>query len=273
MKNIGQFFFIVTFVCTTAMAEEWKLIWSDEFDTPGLADSGKWSYEAGKIRNREAQYYTDARKENARIEDGCLVIESRKEDYQDAQYTSASLHTWKKVHVLYGRIEVRAQIPTGRGMWPAIWMLGINRNEVRWPECGEIDIMENVGFDPDIIQANVHTKDFNHIKGNGRGGKIKVEEPYNGFHIYAIDWFPDRIDFFYDSTKYFTIKNDGTGKGSWPFDAEHYLILNSAIGGAWGGQKGIDDSIFPQLFKIDYVRIYQHVTEKGETGSVQTFKP
>lgn len=269
MRSLGTFVFIMICACSSAKADEWKLIWSDEFDTTGLVDFSKWSYEVGKIRNRESQYYTEARKENARIEEGCLVIESRKEDYQDAQYTSASVHTQNKVHFLYGRIEIRAQIPTGRGMWPAIWMLGMNHGTVRWPECGEIDIMENVGFDPDVIHANVHTKDFNHNKGNGRGNQIKAEAPYQDFHIYTIEWFPDRIDFYFDNSKYFTIKNDGTGKGSWPFDEPHYLILNSAIGGAWGGQKGIDDSIFPQLFKIDYVRVYKQISENTETGSVQ----
>ncbi len=268
-KTVVMLFYLVICVAETN-ANEWQLIWSDEFNKPGLADPAKWSYEVGKIRNNEAQYYTKARKENARVEDGCLVIESKKEDYKGAKYTSASLHTWGKAHVLYGRVEVRAKIPTGRGMWPAIWMLGVNRNEVGWPECGEIDILENVGFNPDVIHANVHTEKYNHTKGTGRGDKIKADAPYEDFHIYAIEWFPDRIDFFYDDQKYFSVNNDGGGKASWPFDAEHYLILNAAIGGAWGGKEGIDDSIFPQIYKIDYVRVYKQVTENGEVGSVRT---
>ncbi|MBN1818816.1 MAG: DUF3472 domain-containing protein, partial [Sedimentisphaerales bacterium] len=134
---------------------QWKLTWGDEFDYTGLPNADKWDYEVGFIRNQEKQYYTKARAENARVEDGMLIIEGRKEKYDRADYTSASIHTWGKQHFLYGRIEVRAKLPTGRGTWPAIWMLGINRRELGWPACGEIDIMENVGFDPDTIHANI----------------------------------------------------------------------------------------------------------------------
>jgi beta-glucanase (GH16 family) len=234
-----------------------RLVWSDEFDVPGLPDSAKWSYEEGFVRNKEAQFYTQARPENARVEGGCLVIESRKEPWGKADYTSASLHTLGKASWTYGRIEVRAQLPTGRGMWPAIWLLGVNRSEVRWPACGEIDIMENVGFDPDRICANIHTKAYNHVKKTNKGSSLAVPKPYEAFHVYAIEWTPERIDFFVDTTKYFTFQNEGTGKDAWPYDLPHYLILNTAIGGSWGGENGIDDSIFPQRFWIDYVRVYQ----------------
>ncbi|MBD3265573.1 family 16 glycosylhydrolase [bacterium] len=269
MQKTIFFTCLLLLACTSSFAEEWKLTWAEEFEKPGLANPTSWSYEVGKIRNHEAQYYTKARKENALVEDGCLVITSRKEKYKGANYTSASLHTKNKVHFLYGRIEVRAKIPTGRGMWPAIWMLGTNIGQVGWPECGEIDILENVGYDPNIIHANVHSEAFNHTKGNGRGDKIEAEAPYKDFHIYAIEWHPDKIDFFFDQKKYFTVKDNGGGKPSWPFDAEHYLILNAAIGGSWGGKKGIDDSIFPQQYKIDYVRVYKKVAGNDEIGSVR----
>lgn len=236
---------------------EWKLVWSDEFESDGLPDPKKWSYEVGLVRNREAQYYTKARKENARVEGGVLVIESRKEKFEKAEYTSASVHTKGKGEWLYGRIEVRAKLPTGRGMWPAIWMLGVNIGEVGWPRCGEIDIMENVGFDPDTIHANVHTQSYNHVKGTAKGSRTKIEKPYEGFHVYAIEWFEDRIDFYVDGKRYFTFQNEGTGEAVWPFARPHYLILNAAVGGAWGGQKGIDDGIFPQKYLIDYVRVYE----------------
>jgi len=237
--------------------EQWELAWSEEFNYEGLADEDKWNYETGFVRNREKQYYTKARSENARVEDGCLIIESRKEEYEKGQYTSASLHTWHKAQWLYGRIEVRAKLPTGRGMWPAIWMLGTNRDTVGWPACGEIDIMENVGFDPDVICANAHTKAYNHVKRTNKGSKIRGERPYEQYHIYAIEWHEDRIDFFFDDEKYFTFENEGTGNDVWPFDKPHYLILNAAIGGTWGGQKGIDDAIFPQKYYIDYVRVFK----------------
>lgn len=246
-----------------AQSQDWQLVWSDEFNTPGLPDAAKWDYEVGFIRNQEKQYYTKARAENARVEEGMLVIESRKEKFQNAEYTSASLHTANSATWKYGRIEVRAKLPTGKGMWPAIWMLGMNRKQVGWPKCGEIDIMENVGYDPNVIHANIHTEKYNHVKKSNKGNKITVEKPYADFHVYAIEWFPDRIDFFVDSNKYFSFANEGEGASGWPFDQNFYLILNAAIGGSWGGQQGIDDAIFPQKYFIDYVRVYQQ-TAKAE---------
>ena len=235
----------------------WEQVWADEFNYEGLPDNNKWNYETGFVRNREKQYYTKARPENARVENGTLIIESRKEQYEKGQYTSASLHTWHKAEWLYGRIEVRTKLPTGKGMWPAIWMLGTNRNKVGWPACGEIDIMENVGYDPDTICANIHTRAYNHVKKTNKGSKIKAEKPYEQFHIYAIEWNEDRLDFFLDDEKYFTFNNEGTGNDAWPFNKPHYLILNAAIGGSWGGGKGIDDTIFPQKYYIDYVRVFR----------------
>ena len=239
-----------------AAAGEWSLVWSDEFDVEGLPDEARWTYEEGLIRNEEAQYYT-RRAENARVEDGTLVIEARRERYESAEYTSASLTTQGKASWRYGRIEVRAKLPTGRGMWPAIWMLGTNIDEVGWPECGEIDIMENVGFDPDRIHGNVHTEAFNHVLGTNKGASIELPRPHEDFHVYAVEWYPSHIDFFVDEVQYFSFQNTGGGVSEWPFDQPHYLIINAAIGGGWGGQQGIDDSIFPQRYYIDYVRVYE----------------
>ncbi len=239
----------------------YRLVWADEFDTPGLPDPVRWNYERGMIRNNEAQFYTVERRENARIEDGVLIIEARREDWsQDgktARYTSASITTECRQYWRYGRIEVRAKLPTGRGTWPAIWMLGQNIGKVGWPKCGEIDIMENVGFDPDVIHANIHTDAYNHVKGTNKGDRITIKAPYDDFHVYAVDWSPKRITMSVDGKSYFTYENEGTGEAVWPFDQPFYLILNLAIGGSWGGQKGIDDAIFPQRFEIDYVRVYQ----------------
>lgn len=236
---------------------EWVLVWEDHFDVDGLPDPAVWNYEEGYIRNNEAQYYTRSRLENARIENGYLIIEARKDNWEGKPITSASLHTYGKKSMLYGRIEVRAKLPTGVGTWPAIWMLGNSHQEgIRWPACGEIDIMENVGFDPQVIHANVHTKAYNHSIGTAKGNSIKAEKPWENFHVYAVEWYEDRMEFFFDDERYFVFENEGTGPDVWPFDKPHYLILNLAIGGGWGGQKGIDENIFPQKYYIDYVRVY-----------------
>lgn len=260
----------------SAGAGDWKLVWSDEFDKPGQPDPAKWNYEEGFIRNNEAQYYTRARPENARVENGMLVIEARKERFANpryqpgtpesarggrgrefAEYTSASLTTRGKASWTYGRIEVRAKLPPGRGTWPAIWMLGTNSAQVGWPAGGEIDIMEFVGFDPGIIHANIHTRKYNHVKKTGKGSQITITDASEAFHVYALEWDAQHLDFFVDDHKYFTYTNEGSGVDAWPYDKDQYLILNLAIGGAWGGAKGIDETCFPQRYYIDYVRVYQ----------------
>lgn len=263
-------------IAATAGAGEWKLVWNDEFDRPGLPDPARWSYETGYLRNHEKQFYTRDRRENARVEGGMLIIEARKERYpipassaaagrrqrqgsagEFAEYTSASLTTHGKAAWTHGRIEVRAKLPAGRGTWPAIWTLGTDIGEAGWPACGEIDIMEHVGFDPGTIHANVHTAKYNHVKKTNKGDRTTVADASEAFHVYAIEWDAKTIAFFVDDRKYFTYTNEGSGREAWPFDREQYLILNLAIGGDWGGQKGIDDRIFPQRYTIDYVRVYQ----------------
>ena len=203
--------------------------------------------------------------ENARVEDGTLIIEARKDGDTvpgaDRGYTSASLVTKDTATWTYGRIEVRAKLPQGVGTWPAIWTLGVNIDEVGWPACGEIDIMEHVGFAPGLLHGTVHTEAYNHVKGTARGGSLYRPDPYEDFHIYAVEWFEDHIDFYIDEYKYFTFKNENAGVDAWPYDAPQYLILNLAIGGSWGGQQGVDDSIFPQPYFIDYVRVFS--TPKG----------
>ena len=254
---------------------EWELVWSDEFDQDGAPDPRKWTYEEGFVRNREAQYYTVDRRENARVEKGNLVLEARKEHYVSpgtgrggkpvtAEYTSASLTTANSASWTYGRIEVRARIPEGRGTWPAVWMLGTNMPQVGWPRCGEIDILENVGFDPNGIHTTVHTEAYNHTKGTGKGRRTERPKPSSAFHVYAIEWTKEKIDFFFDTDKLFTVENEGKGEAAWPFDKPQYLLLNFAVGGEWGGQKGIDESIFPQQFLVDYVRVYRAAGAKQE---------
>jgi beta-glucanase (GH16 family) len=227
--------------------------WQDEFDRDGLPDATRWDYEVGLIRNNERQYYTRSRSENARVENGLLIIEARREPFQGADYTSASLTS--RANWTYGRFDVRARLPKGRGTWPAIWMLGTNIRQVGWPECGEIDIMEHVGFDPGRIHANIHTKAYNHVLGTNKGTSIVVSSPDGEFHVYSATWTPDRLSFFVDNQRYFTFAKEAGGTAVWPFDQPQYLILNLAIGGSWGGQRGIDDTAFPARFEIDYVRV------------------
>jgi beta-glucanase (GH16 family) len=233
-------------------------VWSDEFDYAGLPNPLKWGYEVKYVRNKELQYYTKARLENARVEKGFLIIETRKESSPEYNYTSASLITKNKAMWVYGRIEVRARLPTGKGMWPAVFMFGSDVDGVGWPACGEIDIMENVGFDPNVVHGNAHTNIYNGRLGTNKGSSIRLDKPYEDFHVYAIEWFKDRIDFFVDDKKYFTFENEGANWEKWPFDKKHYLIINAAFGGTWGGKFGVDDTILPQKFYIDYVRVYRN---------------
>jgi beta-glucanase (GH16 family) len=241
---------------TTAVPAGWTLVFADEFETPGALDPAKWAYEIGYVRNDERQYYT-SRPENARAEGGSLLIEARKEAYHGYGYTSASVNTRGRFEFQYGRVEARAKLPTGNGPWPALWMLGTNIDTVGWPACGEIDIMENVGFDPPRIHGSVHTAAYNHTIGTQKTADVTVASPWKDFHVYAMEWYADHIDTFVDGQKYFTFTNEGTGSRAWPFDKPQYLLVNLAIGGSWGGQKGVDDSRFPHRYLVDYVRIYQ----------------
>lgn len=234
---------------------DWELSWSEEFNVSGSPAVDKWDYEIGHIRNRELQYYTSAR-ENVWVEEGVCTITARVEAADSI--TSASINTRGKQEFLYGRMEVRAQIPSALGTWPAIWMLGTNMGEVGWPACGEIDIMEHVGYDPSVIHANIHTDDYNHTIGTGKGNHIEMADPWSDFHVYAVEWFENRLDFFMDDSLYFSFENDMTGNNAtWPFDKPHYLLINLAYGGGWGGRQGVDPSQLPVDYKIDYVRYYQ----------------
>ena len=233
--------------------QEKTLVWSDEFDYEGLPDKSKWNYEEGFVRNKEPQYYTVERPENAYVTGGNLIITALKEDFKGGKYTSASINTRGKFEFQKGRVEVRAKLPSGSGVWPAIWTLGANRNKVSWPQSGEIDIMEYWGHNPNSIHANVHTGDYNHTKGTGRGGNIIFEEPWKDFHIFAVEWYDDRLDFFFDDTLYYSCPKKGEGPGEWPFDAPQYLLINLAL---ISRLSDIHDSIFPAKYLIDYVRIY-----------------
>jgi beta-glucanase (GH16 family) len=245
----------------------WQLVWADEFDYGNIPDPARWSYEKGYIRNREAQYYTANRAENARIEDGCLVIEARADSLpvnngKVAKITSAAIETRDHLSWKYGRVEVRAKIPVGKGTWPAIWMMPQDRS-AGWPACGEIDIMENVGFQPDVIHQTIHTQAANHVKHNSHGTTTRVSRLADDFHVYAMQWDESSVQMFIDGKQTFEFqKPAGAGPDVWPFDKPFYVILNVAIGGAWGGQRGIDPAIFPCRMLVDYVRVYQR--ESGQ---------
>jgi beta-glucanase (GH16 family) len=237
-------------------AQTWQLVWNDEFNYTGLPDSTKWDYEVGAVRNSELQYYTRARIDNASVSGGSLDIVGRRESYQGMGYTAASIITKGISSWTCGRIEVRAKVPGGRGTWPAIWMLGDNIDQVGWPRCGEIDIMEYVGFDANRIYGTVHYATDAAGTHGSSGASVVVNAPYDAYHVYAIEWFADRIDIYVDAVKYHTYTNDNSGGPRWPFDKPFYLLINLAIGGSWGGQQGIDTTIFPIHYPIDYARVY-----------------
>lgn len=244
-------------------ANKWKMVWSDEFDKPGQPDPKKWKFQTGGTGwgNKELQYYTD-RSENARVEKGNLVIEARKEVYKGMEYTSARLNSTGKGEFTYGRIEIRAKIPRGRGTWPAIWMMPVGNGKYskkNWPDNGEIDIMEHVGFDQGVIHGSFHTKNWNWIINTQKTKKIDVLDCSSEYHTYALEWTKDELNLFVDSNSYYSYKNPHTNWKDWPFDQPFYLILNIAVGGSWGGEQGIDDTIFPERLFIDYVRLYKQV--------------
>lgn len=238
----------------------YKLVWSDEFLYSGLPDINKWAFEEGGNGwgNNELQYYTRSDTSNAVVSNGVLKITALKEHKENSKYTSARLVTQGKAAWRYGRIEARAKLPNGVGVWPAFWMLGNNINTVGWPDCGEIDIMEYVGYKPEEIIGTIHTKAFNHIVGTQKGGQTTRRRLTDEFNVYAIEWDAGSIRFFLNETPYYEFKKPTNATASeWPFDQSFFVILNLAIGGNLGGKEGVDDSIFPATYTIDYVRVYQ----------------
>ncbi|MEI7735218.1 MAG: glycoside hydrolase family 16 protein [Ferruginibacter sp.] len=240
-----------------------KLVWADEFNYKGSPDSTKWSFDMGNgcpsvcgWGNNELEFYTN-RIQNARVEKGKLIIEARKEVNDKFNYTSARVVSKNKGDWKYGRIEVKAKIPAGTGMWPAIWMLPTNWEYGGWPRSGEIDIMENVGYWPDSVLSTVHTGAYNGMLNTQKTAGVNRNDLSAKFHVYAAEWTADSIRFFIDNIPYHTFKNDHTGTEAWPFDKEFHLLMNIAVGGNWGGKYGVDDKIFPQKMEIDFVRVYQ----------------
>ena len=241
-----------------ADSARWQLAWEDQFQTDGAPDPAKWTIETGVHFNNEKQNYV-ADPKNVRVEGGNLVITCLKDSGDKGHpYTSARLITKGKAQWTYGRFEAEIKLPKGRGSWPAFWMLGDPANYGNWPHCGEIDIMENVGYDPTKIHGTIHTGAFNWPKHSQKGNHTEVPDNTDAFHVYAVEWLPKGISFFVDGTKFFTFPNTNTGDSEqWPFDKPAFLLLNYAIGGDWGGVKGIDDSVLPQSMLVHYVRVYK----------------
>ncbi|MFA5326349.1 MAG: family 16 glycosylhydrolase [Prolixibacteraceae bacterium] len=239
----------------------WNLVWSDEFNYTGLPDSAKWNYDTRGNSygwgNNEAEWYTVARKENTWVGDGTLKIIARNEPTSGKKYSSGRLTTKGKGDWKYGKVEVRAKLPSGNGTWPAIWMLSSDNKYGGWPESGEIDIMEQVGSNPDTVLSTVHTGKYNHIKKTQRGKRMGLPTATTDFHVYTLEWEENELRSFVDGKLYFTFDNEKTGFEAWPFDQPFHVILNLAIGGGLGGQHGIDNSLFPHTLEIDYVRVYQ----------------
>ncbi len=262
-------------------SDGWQLVWSDEFDVDGDPDPERWNVEEWPARkvNDEDQAYT-SRPRNVRVEKGHLVIEAHKEDFEEAFYTSARLQSQGKGDFLYGRFEIRAKLPRGQGTWPAIWMLPSdpfryatlcgegtdwqgNPDCDAWPNSGEIDIMEHVGYQMGHVHGTVHNEAYYWAKWEQRKGRIILDDVDRAFRVYALEWTPDRIDIFVDDTLYFTYVNEHDGWRSWPYDHPFHLILNVAVGGMWGRAGGpIDDSVFPQKMLVDYVRIFRRAGDE-----------
>lgn len=244
-----------------AQTGEWALVWNDEFDAPGI-DLAKWSrvVVGGGFGNNELQYYTDA-PDNSFIEHGCLVIKALRRAYKGQFYTSAKVVTQGQGDWTYGRFEVRARMPSGQGLWPAIWMLPSDPGQYGpWPACGEIDIAELVGHRPGTVHGTLHY-------GNPRkktGGSFSL--PAGGsfaddFHVFALEWVPGQMTWFVDGRPYSVQTNWHTSasRAMWPapFDQDFYLQLNVAVGGNWPGQPD-EATVFPQRMLVDYVRVYQY---------------
>ena len=237
-----------------SFAQDKKLIWEENFNGSEL-NTTIWNYELGDgcpsicgWGNNEKQIYTNS---NHTVSNGMLAIEIKKEN---ENYTSTRITTAKKKEFQYGRIEARAKIPVGKGIWPAFWMLGSNIKEIGWPKCGEIDILEYVGREPHMAYTSLHTQDSHGNTINTK--KTTISNIEEGFHLYAIDWTKDKIVFLIDDKEVYTFQPEPKNENTWPFNQPFYIIVNAAVGGNFGGHE-IDDTIFPQKFEIDYIRVYQ----------------
>lgn len=239
-----------------------KIVWFDEFDSDGL-DLEKWTPIVSDgcpdncgFGNNELQYYLDDSK-NLKVSNGTLKITALKDSFNSKAYTSAKLVSKSKGDWTYGRIEVRAKLPEGRGTWPAIWMLPTLDKPMQWPRDGEIDIMEHVGYNQGMVYGTIHTNKYNHIKGTQKSDSLFINDISQQFHVYGLEWDETKLTWSIDGASYLTLDKGNEDYEGWPFDQNFHLILNLAVGGNWGGKYGVDDDIWPQTFEIDYVKVYQ----------------
>jgi beta-glucanase (GH16 family) len=230
------------------------LVWSDEFETAGAPDVTKWNFETGGggWGNNELQYYTDSRN-NSYVSNGTLKIDAKK---SNGTWTSARMVTSGKASWKYGRFEIKAKLPSGKGTWPAIWMMPQQSVYGSWPKSGEIDIMEHVGYDMNRIVGSAHTEAYYHKIGTQKSGNMVASNVSGEFHVYAVEWTEAGIKWYVDNTNYFTFINENKTYKEWPFDQSFFLILNIAIGGDWGGAQGIDPDLTEAIMEIDYIRVY-----------------
>lgn len=242
---------------------EWELVWSEDFDYEGSPKEELWTYDLGDgcpylcgWGNREKQYYTDDPK-NVYVKNGHLHIVAIKEQTGMSEYTSARVKSKKEFDIKYGKVEIRLKNPSGKGTWPAAWMLPTDQKYGGWPKSGEIDIMEHVGYHPDSIYGTVHTEKYNHLKGTHKGGHIYIPDNESAFHDYSVHWNEDIMEFYVDDKMYFSFENEKKGSESWPFDQNFHVILNLAMGGSWGGRFGMDKTLTRAEYIIDYVKVYK----------------
>ena len=233
-------------------------VWEDNFDQNGAPDPGKWTFEIGGSGwgNNEQQYYST---NNATVQDGNLSITAKKELSNGRSYTSSRIITKGRGDFQYGRFEMRAKLPKGRGTWPAFWLLPTENYYGIWPSSGEMDVMEHVGFDANRVHSSIHCSAYNHSRGNQKTSARVVPGAVDGFHTYRLDWTPYAIKGFVDGEQYFEFVNENKGFTAWPFNRPYYMILNLAVGGNWGGAQGIDDNAFPTSYVVDYVRVYKMI--------------
>jgi len=233
----------------------WTLRWHDEFDGDKI-DPANWTYDLGGDGwgNGEMQNYT-SRPENARLENGNLVIEARQEKYNGSYYTSTRLKSQGLQEFQYGRLEARLKVPAGKGFWPAFWMLGSNFTKVGWPDCGEIDIMEYIGKEPDLIMGTLHGPGYSGALGISKWNRQKFNIA-DDFHTYVIEWDENQITWFFDDVPYHTVTRADVGERPWAFDQPFFFIINLAVGGTLGGMVS-PQTAFPAQYLIDYVRVYE----------------
>ncbi|MGH9933175.1 MAG: glycoside hydrolase family 16 protein [Pyrinomonadaceae bacterium] len=249
-----------------AQSKNWQLVWSDEFNGPdgSSVDPAKWVIETGGNGwgNNELEYYTN-RNQNTHLQSGSLVITARKEKYTGTDnvsrgYTSARLKTQTKFAQTYGRFEARIKIPSGQGLWPAFWMLGDNISRVSWPNCGEIDIMENIGKEPFSVHGTIHGPGYSGSAGIGSAYVLpNGQEVADTHHVFAVEWEPNAIRWYIDNVLYKTVTPADLPKGTtWVYDHPFFILLNVAVGGGWPGNPA-GTTVFPQRMLVDYVRVYK----------------